>query len=76
MKHEDLMVQLLRCDGHIGCIFYKLKLFGIKDSDFTLEEIGKMLKITRERVRQIETQALKKIKHPKIAKLLFDYVRA
>jgi len=76
MKRDELMEQLLRCDGHIGCIFYKLKIFGIKDSDFTLEEIGKMLKITRERVRQIETQALKKIKHPKIAKLLFDYVRA
>ena len=75
MDRDELMEHLMRCDGHVGCIFHKLKLFGIKDSDFTLDEIGRMLKITRERVRQIETQALKKIKHPKHARILLDYVR-
>ena len=75
MDKDELMEHLIRCDGHVGCIFYKLKIFGIKDSDFTLDEIGKMLKITRERVRQIETQALKKIKHPKHARSLLDYMR-
>ncbi len=75
MNKDELMEQLIRCDGHVGCVFYKLKILGIKDSDFTLEEIGKILNVTRERVRQIETQAIKKIKHPKFAKLLFDYLR-
>ena len=32
---------------------------------YTLEEIAKVLGVTRERVRQIEQQALKKLKHPK-----------
>lgn len=40
--------------------------FGIGvDRDYTLEEIGRQLSITRERVRQIEAKALRKLKHPK-----------
>jgi RNA polymerase primary sigma factor len=40
--------------------------FGITaDREYTLEEIGKQLSITRERVRQIEVKALRKLKHPK-----------
>lgn len=35
------------------------------DRDYTLEEIGKHLSITRERVRQIEEKAMKKLRHPK-----------
>ncbi len=39
--------------------------FGIGfDKDYTLEEIGRHLSITRERVRQIESKALRKLKHP------------
>ena len=39
--------------------------FGIgADRDYTLEEIGKQLSITRERVRQIEVKAMRKLKHP------------
>lgn len=38
--------------------------FGIgMDKDYTLEEIGKILSITRERVRQVEAKAMKKLKH-------------
>jgi RNA polymerase primary sigma factor len=38
--------------------------FGIgTDKDYTLEEIGKTLSITRERVRQVEAKAMKKLKH-------------
>ena len=46
--------------------------FGLLDdeSDRTLEEIGKELNITRERVRQIESSAIKKLKHPKIGRKL------
>jgi len=47
----------------------------IKSGDYTLEEIAKMLGITRERVRQIETQALKKLKSPKIGKELKEYIK-
>jgi len=40
--------------------------FGIGvDRNYTLEEVGRHLSITRERVRQIEGKALKKLKHPK-----------
>ena len=39
--------------------------FGINDSyPRTLEEVGKVFKVTRERVRQIEAKALKKLRHP------------
>jgi len=44
------------------------------ESERTLEEIGKALGITRERVRQIEASAIKKLKHPKIGKELRDYL--
>jgi len=40
----------------------------------TLEDIGKVLGITRERVRQIERSALKKLKHPRVAIKLKRYV--
>ena len=50
------------------------KIKSIKSGDYTLEEIAKILGITRERVRQIETQALKKLKSPNIGRKLKDYV--
>jgi len=46
----------------------------IKSGNYTLEEIAKMLGITRERVRQIELQALKKLKSPKVGKQLKEYI--
>jgi len=39
--------------------------FGINvDRDYTLEEIGQLFNVTRERIRQIEAKALKKLGHP------------
>lgn len=45
-----------------------------QNSEHTLEEIAKKLGITKERVRQIEVQALKKLKHPKMGKQLKEYI--
>ena len=52
-----------------------LKLrFGIEDGrPRTLEEVGKEFNVTRERIRQIEAKALRKIRHPGRSKKLRDY---
>ncbi|MFK5880939.1 MAG: RNA polymerase sigma factor RpoD [Sulfurospirillum sp.] len=46
------------------------------ESDRTLEEIGKELSVTRERVRQIESSAIKKLKHPKVGRKLKNYIES
>ncbi|MBR3836853.1 MAG: RNA polymerase sigma factor RpoD [Clostridia bacterium] len=53
-----------------------LKLrFGFDDGrSRTLEEVGKEFNITRERIRQIEAKALRKLRHPSRAKKLKDYL--
>ena len=53
-----------------------LKLrFGLKDGRTrTLEEVGKVFNITRERIRQIEAKALRKLRHPSRSKKLKDYL--
>ncbi len=49
--------------------------FGIGvSSEHTLEEVGKHFNLTRERIRQIEIKALKKLRHPARSKLLKEYV--
>jgi len=50
--------------------------FGLLEdaSDRTLEEIGKELRVTRERVRQIESSAIKKLKHPRVGRKLKNYI--
>ena len=49
--------------------------FGIgMNSDHTLEEVGKQFSVTRERIRQIEAKALRKLKHPTRAKKLKTFV--
>ncbi len=35
-----------------------------RESDMTLEEVGKIFSVTRERIRQIESKALQKLSHP------------
>ena len=53
-----------------------LKLrFGLEDGRArTLEEVGKEFDITRERIRQIEAKALRKLRHPSRSKKLKDYL--
>jgi RNA polymerase primary sigma factor len=54
-------------------------LFGMEDgSERTLEEVGRAFSITRERIRQIEARALRKLRHPSRSRELksfFDGVR-
>ncbi|MFH1725627.1 MAG: sigma-70 family RNA polymerase sigma factor [Elusimicrobiota bacterium] len=40
----------------------------------TLEEVGRIFKVTRERVRQIESKAIRKLRHPALSRPLRDYV--
>ena len=49
--------------------------FGLEDGrPRTLEEVGKQFNITRERIRQIEAKALRKLRHPSRSKTLKDYL--
>ena len=53
-----------------------LKLrFGLDDGcQRTLEEVGREFHVTRERIRQIEAKALRKLRHPSRSKKLKDYI--
>jgi len=49
--------------------------FGLIDGkDHTLEEVGQYFKVTRERIRQIEAKALRKLRHPTRSRHLRDYL--
>ena len=49
--------------------------FGIDmNTDHTLEEVGKQFDVTRERIRQIEAKALRKLRHPQRAELLRSFL--
>ena len=49
--------------------------FGLEDGrPHTLEEVGKEFDVTRERVRQIESKALRKLRHPSRSKILKDFL--
>lgn len=54
-----------------------LKLrYGLADGrSYTLEEVGRKLGVTRERVRQIEAQALARLRHPHYARRLREFLR-
>ncbi|MCU0709652.1 MAG: sigma-70 family RNA polymerase sigma factor, partial [Pirellula sp.] len=53
-----------------------LKLrYGLADGyAYTLEEVGKIFQVTRERVRQIESKAVKKLQHPQRSKSLMSFI--
>jgi len=52
-----------------------IERFGLKDGkQKTLEEVGRMFAVTRERIRQIEAKALRKLRHPSRGNKLRDYL--
>lgn len=49
--------------------------FGLEDGySLTLEEVGLYFEVTRERIRQIEAKALRRLRHPKRSKIVKDYL--
>lgn len=51
--------------------------FGIgMNTDHTLEEVGKQFDVTRERIRQIEAKALRKLRHPSRSEKLRSFIDA
>jgi RNA polymerase primary sigma factor len=68
---EDVMNTLTEREK----IVLKLR-FGLEDGHpRTLEEVGRVFNVTRERIRQIEAKALRKLKHPTRAKKLREYLK-
>jgi RNA polymerase primary sigma factor len=49
--------------------------FGLgTNSDHTLEEVGQQFSLTRERIRQIEARAIRKLKHPSRSRVLRSFL--
>ena len=69
-KLEDVLSTLTPREARI------LRLrFGLQNGrSYTLEEVGKKFGLTRERIRQIEGQALRKLRHPRRSRHLRDYL--
>lgn len=73
LLHEQLMEVLETLTEREQKVL-KLR-FGLEDGrPRTLEEVGKEFKVTRERIRQIEAKALRKLRHPSRSKKLKDYL--
>ncbi len=73
---DDLKKQISRIISSLNSkeqIIIK-KRFGIGDDPHTLEEVGKEFSVTRERIRQIEVKALRKLRHPSRSKWLRDFM--
>ena len=67
-----------RRGGNLGspAASYVLRMrFGIgMNTDHTLEEVGQQFSVTRERIRQIEAKALRKLKHPSRSRKLRSFL--
>jgi len=73
MLHRELMDALSQLTDREEQVL-KMR-FGLDDGRaHTLEEVGKKFNVTRERIRQIEAKALRKLKHPSRSKKLRDFL--
>jgi len=71
---REQLEQLLHQLNPRECAVLKLR-FGLDDGyPRTLEEVGQQFQVTRERIRQIEAKALKKLRHPSRSRPLLDYL--
>lgn len=71
---RDELLEVLNTLGERERNVLKLR-FGLVDGkQRTLEEVGKQFNVTRERIRQIESKAIRKLKHPNMSKKLRDYI--
>lgn len=73
---DFVMQELLNCGGNVSCILITLDKLVLYGCDFTLGEIGDVMHVTRERVRQIEASAIKKLKHPKMGRTIKTYIES
>ncbi len=79
VDHEMLKEKL---DDVLGTLTYRereiIKLrYGLGDGyTYTLEEVGKIFRVTRERVRQIEAKAVRKLQHPIRSRLLEGFLES
>lgn len=67
---DDIMQELSERERMV----IKLRFGLVDDRPRTLEEVGKVYDVTRERIRQIEAKALKKLRHPSRLKKLRGYI--
>jgi RNA polymerase primary sigma factor len=72
---RDLLLEMLQDLPPRAVRILKLR-YGLMDGEtYTLEEVGKKLGVTRERVRQIEAQALSQLRHPSRTRRLKGYLK-
>ena len=73
MALDDALTALAAVDARKAQVI-ELRFGLIDDHDCTLEEVGRRLNVTRERVRQIEERAIRKLRHPAASRLLKEYL--
>lgn len=71
-NREKILLRKWECKKLLDEIEAKLGYRPV-ESEMTLEEIARFFGVTRERIRQIEDRAIKKMKHPHIGRILRAY---
>lgn len=73
MLHENLMEAISQIDERKGRVL--IRRYGLEDGRMrTLQEVGEEMNVTRERIRQMEDDALRYLKHPSHSKKLKDFL--
>ncbi len=67
---NDMLATLSPREAKVLCMRFGIKM----NTDHTLEEVGKQFDVTRERIRQIEAKALRKLRHPSRAEHLTSFL--
>ena len=74
LRKEVMLSVLKKCLTEREIKVIQLRFGLVSGRSYTLEEIGCLLEVTRERVRQIEAKALRKLRHPSRSRLLLDFL--